>query len=70
MNDWTISVKIENSHLIASLNGHSVLIDTGSPSSFGQGVIEWDGEAIDLGDRAIGVSLETLRKYVGLDCRD
>jgi len=69
MNDWTINVRVENSHLVADLSGYLMLIDTGSPTSFGEVCIEWDGEGVDLRELPLRFSLETLRKHVGLDLK-
>ena len=66
MNNWTINVRIEKNHLVTDLNGHLMLIDTGSPTSFGEASITWDGEEKDLRDSPLGFSCETLRKHVGL----
>lgn len=69
MNNWTIDVRIEKNHLVTELDGHLMLIDTGSPASFGEVRITWDGEEIDLRDSPLGFSFETLRSHVGLDLK-
>jgi hypothetical protein len=66
MNDWTLNVRIENKHLIAEIDGHLLLIDTGSPTSFGTCSFTWEDEQVDLSNWLKTIEIEVLRSQVGL----
>lgn len=66
MQDWTINARIEKKHLIAEIDGHLLLIDTGAPTSFGACTITWEDETVDLAKRFQPRNIESLSSRVGL----
>ena len=66
MNDWTVKVRIENKHLITEIDGHMLLIDTGSPTSFGTCSFTWEDEKVDISNWLKTFDLDVLRGQVGL----
>ena len=66
MSETAIPVKIVNRHLITEFEGMRYLIDTGSPSSFGKGIVPWDNESIDLDAMPTLIDIESINNHTGL----
>lgn len=66
MSKTIVPVQIVNKHLITELEGMRYLIDTGSPVSFGKGVINWDGETVDLDAMPEYADIEGINRHTQL----
>ena len=62
---WACQANIEEKHLVVELNGLKLLIDSGSPMTFGEGEFEWDGNETVLEPIPI-TSIQSVSRFVGL----
>ncbi len=65
----TYPLHLIRNHLFAELDDELWLIDTGSPSSFGdKGQLDFVGDSISISSSTMGLNAETLRKETGTQC--
>ena len=64
--DPELKVRIERDHVVADCGSHLLLLDTGSPTSFGTAEISWRGEPVDLRQGMAVFPLETINESIGL----
>ena len=59
---------LKDGYLIASIDGHDWLLDTGSPMSFGEGPqLGIDGQAIPIASSGLGLNAHELSRYLGYE---
>jgi len=62
-------LNLENGHLIATVGRHRLLLDTGSPTSFGNiDEIEIAGERFHLGEDYMGLDVSGLKEMAEVTC--
>ena len=61
-----LPIRIENNHVIAECGPHLLLLDTGSPTSFGTVEITWRGETIDLRQGPAAFPLASINEAIGM----
>jgi hypothetical protein len=66
INEWTIDIRIEKNHLVTEIDGQLLLIDTGSPCSFGQCTFEWVYEEMILTLPPQPMNFQILRERIDL----
>lgn len=60
-------LRVLGGHLVARIGSDDWIVDTGSPASFGQGVLHLDGESVEIADGYMGLSARQLSEYVGFE---
>jgi hypothetical protein len=64
---YMYSHELVNNHIIAKIGGKNVLIDTGAPSSIGEGSLRLNGTDFALpGTIFMGVTLDSISDSVGI----
>lgn len=65
----TLPLRLRDGHVFTELDGGSWLLDTGAPTSFGNGgELSIAGESFRLGENYLGLTSTTLSSFVGVPC--
>jgi hypothetical protein len=59
--------EMKDGHIIFETDGREIMLDTGAPTSIGKNEINFEGDTYVLQDNYLGVSLETISEWSGLE---